>query len=140
MTLAETASIMCETIVTDAAIKLAADKQEELAILETALLGDSQVVVDIYSRYLFETEVFDRRAKAELSADEFNEVMEWAQGEAYGDGLDPAYRQKYMWTWKPHYYYPGTGLLQLPVHLRAAVRHRAVCDLQAARRELRAGI
>ncbi len=114
MTLAETASIMCETIVTDAAIKMAGNKDEELAILETALLGDSQVVVDIYSRYLFETEVFNRRKKAELSAGEFNEVMEWAQGETYGDGLDPAYRQKYMWTWKPHYYYPGLAFYNYP--------------------------
>jgi len=114
MTLAETASIMCETIVTDAAIKMAGSKEDELAILETALMGDSQVVVDIYSRYLFETEVFNRREKAELSADEFNEIMEWAQGETYGDGLDPAYRQKYMWTWKPHYYYPGLAFYNYP--------------------------
>ncbi len=114
MTVAETASIMCETIVTNAAIKMAADKDEELLILETALIGDSQVVVDIYSRYLFETEVFNRRAKAELSADEFNEIMEWAQGEAYGDGLDPNYRHKYMWTWKPHYYYPGLAFYNYP--------------------------
>lgn len=114
MTLAETASIMCETIVTNAAIKLAKDKDEELMILETALIGDSQVVVDIYSRYLFETEVFNRREKAELSADEFNQIMEWAQGEAYGDGLDPDYQQKYMWTWKPHYYYPGLAFYNYP--------------------------
>ncbi|MCB2179657.1 M3 family oligoendopeptidase [bacterium] len=114
MTLAETASIMCETIVTNAAIQMAADKDEELLILETALIGDSQVVVDIYSRYLFETEVFNRRAKAELSADEFNEIMEWAQGEAYGDGLDPNYRHKYMWTWKPHYYNPGLAFYNYP--------------------------
>jgi pepF/M3 family oligoendopeptidase len=114
MTLAETASIMCETIVTDAAIKVAADEQEELAILETALISDSQVVVDIYSRYLFETEVFHRREKAELSADEFNEVMEWAQAETYGDGLDPAFRQKYMWTWKPHYYIPELSFYNYP--------------------------
>jgi len=114
MTLAETASIMCETIVTDAAIKVAADKAEELAILETALISDSQVVVDIYSRYLFETEVFNRRAKAELSADEFNEVMEWAQAEAYGDGLDENFRQKYMWTWKPHYYIPELAFYNYP--------------------------
>ena len=114
MTLAETASIMCETIVTDAALKTAADKDEELLILETALIGDAQVVVDIYSRYLFETEVFNRREKAELSAEEFNEIMEWAQGETYGDGLDPEYRQKYMWTWKPHYYYPGLAFYNFP--------------------------
>ena len=114
MTLAETASIMCETIVTDAALKTAVDKEEELLILETALIGDSQVVVDIYSRYLFETEVFNRRDQAELSAEEFNEIMEWAQSETYGDALDPAYRQKYMWTWKPHYYRPGLAFYNYP--------------------------
>jgi oligoendopeptidase F len=114
MTLAETASIMCETIVTNAALKLAENEQEELAILETALLGDSQVIVDIYSRYLFETEVFERRAKAELSADEFNEIMSWAQGETYGDALHPEYRQPYMWTWKPHYYNPGLAYYNYP--------------------------
>ena len=114
MTLAETASIMCETIVTNAAIKMAKDKDEELLILETALIGDSQVVVDIYSRYLFETEVFKRREKAELSAAEFNEIMEWAQAETYGDALDPDFRQKYMWTWKPHYYYPGLAFYNYP--------------------------
>jgi len=78
------------------------------------LVGDSQVVVDIYSRYLFETEVFKRRDKAELSAEELNEIMEWAQKESYGDGLDPLYLQKYMWTWKPHYYRPGLSFYNFP--------------------------
>lgn len=104
MTLAETASIMNETIVQNAILARAASDQEALGILETGLIGDSQVIVDIYSRFLFEREVFARRAKAELSADELCEVMAWAQQEAYGDGLDERYLQPYMWTWKPHYY------------------------------------
>ena len=114
MTLAETASIMCETVVTNAAIAIAANQEEKLAILETSIMGSSQVVVDIYSRFLFETEVFERRAKAELSAEELNEIMEWAQGETFGDGLDANYRQKYMWTWKPHYYYAGLAFYNYP--------------------------
>jgi pepF/M3 family oligoendopeptidase len=114
MTLAETASIMCETVVTNAAIAIAANKEEKLAILETSLIGGSQVVVDIYSRFLFETEVFERRAKSELSAAELNEIMEWAQGETFGDGLDPNHRQKYMWTWKPHYYSPNLAFYNYP--------------------------
>lgn len=104
MTLAETASIMNETIVQQAILERAASAQEALAVLETSLIGDSQVIVDIYSRFLFESEVFRRRANAELSADEFCEVMEWAQKQAYGDGLDERFLQPYMWTWKPHYY------------------------------------
>src|SRR5215211_1032829 len=104
MTLAETASTMCETIVTEAVLASTQDPQEELAVLEAQVQNASQIVVDIYSRYLFEKEVFERREQSELSADDFNNIMERAQKEAYGDGLDEHYLQKFMWTWKPHYY------------------------------------
>jgi pepF/M3 family oligoendopeptidase len=114
MTLAETASIMCETIVAEALLAQASSPSEELAILESQLIGDSQVIVDIYSRYLFEKEVFERREKAELSADELCEIMERAQKEAYGEGLDPQYLHKYMWTWKPHYYSEGLSFYNFP--------------------------
>ncbi len=114
MTLAETASIMCETIVTEAALAQTTDAQEILAVLEAQLNNASQVVVDIYSRYLFEKEVFERREKAELSSDEFNEIMERAQKAVYGEGLDERYMQKFMWTWKPHYYRNDTSFYNYP--------------------------
>ncbi len=104
MAMAETASIMCETIVVEATMAQAKDSDELWKILENALTGDAQVIVDIYSRFLFESEIFKRREKAELSADDFCEIMEQCQKEAYGDGLDERYLQKWMWTWKPHYY------------------------------------
>ena len=68
------------------------------------LINDAQVIVDIYSRYLFEKEVFERRQKSDLSADDLCEIMERAQKAAYGDGLDENHLHRYMWTWKPHYY------------------------------------
>ena len=114
MTLAETASTMCETIVTEAVLATTKDPQEELAVLEAQIQGAGQVVVDIYSRYLFEKEVFERREKSELSADDLNEIMERAQEAAYGDGLDERYLQKFMWTWKPHYYSPGLSFYNYP--------------------------
>lgn len=114
MTMAETASIMCETILVDAALKQAENEQEELAILETSILGDAQVVVDIYSRFLFESELFIRREKAELSADEICELMVNSQKKAYGNGLDHRYLQPYMWTWKPHYYYTNLSFYNFP--------------------------
>ena len=114
MTMAETASIMCETIVFNAILENVTDPDEELALLETALIGDSQVIVDIYSRFLFEKEVFERRAKAELSSDELCEIMDQAQAATYGAGLDPAFRHKYMWTWKPHYYSAGLSFYNFP--------------------------
>ena len=114
MTLAETASTMCETIVTEAVLASTQDPQEELAVLEAQIQGASQVVVDIYSRYLFEKEVFERRAESELSADDFCDIMERAQKATYGDGLDERYLQKFMWTWKPHYYSSGLSFYNYP--------------------------
>jgi len=114
MTMAETASIMCETIMFNAVMETITDPQEELALLETALIGDSQVIVDIYSRFLFEKEVFERREKSDLDADELSELMEKAQAATYGDGLDPDHRHKFMWTWKPHYYSAGLSFYNFP--------------------------
>lgn len=114
MTLAETASTFCETIVTDAMLDQAQSRDEELAILEAFLVNAGQTVVDISSRYLFEKEVFERRADAELSADDFCEIMVRAQQETYGDGLDPQYLNPYMWAWKPHYYIPSLSFYNFP--------------------------
>jgi pepF/M3 family oligoendopeptidase len=114
MTMAETASIMCETIVMEAVLSQTSDPQEQLAVIETQLIGDTQVIMDIFSRYLFEKEVFERREKSELSAGELCEIMERAQKTVFGDGLDEKYLHKYMWTWKPHYYYVGLSFYNFP--------------------------
>jgi pepF/M3 family oligoendopeptidase len=114
MTLAETASIFCESLIIDAALEEVNSPASELAILETDLIGKTQVVVDITSRFLFETEVFQRRASAELSADDLSEAMLRCQRQTYGDGLDERYMHKYMWTWKPHYYFAGLSFYNFP--------------------------
>ena len=114
MTLAETASIMCETIIMEAIYDSTTNPEEKLAILDTMLTNNAQVIVDIYSRYLFEKEVFERRAQSELSADDLNEIMEKAQKATYGTGLDERYLMKYMWTWKPHYYNANLSFYNFP--------------------------
>ncbi|WP_117237628.1 M3 family oligoendopeptidase [Thermus sediminis] len=115
MTLAETASIMNETLVVEAALK-EASPEEGLLILDAYLQGAAQVVVDIYSRFLFESRVFQKRGARELSPREFKELMVEAQKAAYGEAL--ASFHPYMWAVKGHYYgadfynYPYTfGLL-----------------------------
>jgi oligoendopeptidase F len=92
----------------------ASDAGEQLAILESFLIGAGQTMVDIYSRYLFEKEVFERRERAELSASELCEIMLDAQRATYGDGLDPLYLNPYMWAWKPHYYIPSLSFYNFP--------------------------
>lgn len=114
MTLAETASIMNETIMFHALLKGVSNREEELSLLETKISGDAQVVVDILSRFYFEREVFARRDKSTLSADEISEIMLQAQRDSYGDGLDPEVLNKYAWTWKPHYYSPGLSFYNYP--------------------------
>ncbi len=103
MTLAETASIFCETIIRQAGLA-AASPEERLALLEVSLQGTCQVVVDITSRFLFESRVFAARRERELSIDDFNGLMLQAQRETYGDGLDPDLLHPYMWAVKGHYY------------------------------------
>ena len=103
MALAETASIFCETLVVeDGLSRMQGD--ERLALLDVNLIGASQVVVDIHSRFLFETEVFARRQRRTLGVSELNEIMLQAQADAYGDGLDQSTRHPHMWVLKPHYY------------------------------------
>ena len=114
MTLAETASIFCETIIQDAALEQAGSPDEQLAILETALVGDTQVIVDITSRFMFEKEVFERREEAELSADDFCEIITRAQKATYGQGLDEEHLHPYMWAWKPHYYREDISFYNYP--------------------------
>lgn len=114
MTLAETASIMCETIVLNALIAQTEDPQAELAILETSISSDAQTIVDIYSRFLFEREIFERRKQSTLSADEINEIMLQAQRDSYGDGIDPEVMNKFAWTWKPHYYATDLSFYNYP--------------------------
>ena len=104
MTLAETASIMCETIVFNAILKTVSDPLEERAILETTISSDAQTMVDIYSRFIFEKAVFEKRKESKLSADEISALMLDAQKRTYGDGLDQEVLNQFAWTWKPHYY------------------------------------
>lgn len=113
MPLAETASTFCETIVKKAAIK-EGSKEEAFAILETEISDSTQVIVDIYSRYLFETAVFESRQESPLTVEQIKNMMLDAQKEAYGDGLDPNYLHPYMWTWKSHYYYADANFYNFP--------------------------
>ena len=113
MPLAETASTFCETIVKKAAIK-EGSKEEAFAILETEISDSTQVIVDIYSRYLFETNVFKEREDSPLTVKRIKELMVEAQKEAYGDGLDQEYLHPYMWTWKSHYYYADANFYNFP--------------------------
>ena len=113
MPLAETGSTFCEFILTNAALASMPD-EEKLQLLENSLQDATQVILDIYSRYLFEQAVFKTREDHPISVDEFKGFMLDAQKKAYGDGLDPDYLHPYMWVIKPHYYSGGRSFYNFP--------------------------
>ena len=66
-----------------------ADGEEKIRLIESQLQDSTQIIVDIYSRFLFEDEVIRRRKSTFLFAKDLEEIMINAQKESYGDGLDP---------------------------------------------------
>ena len=113
MPIAETASIFNETIVINAALKEASE-EEAIGILEASISGAGQVIVDIYSRYLFESKLFEVRKNHSLSVIELEEMMLDAQRKAYGNGLDHSLLHPYMWINKTHYYSAGRNFYNFP--------------------------
>ena len=113
MPVAETASTFNENVVMNAAIDEAEGK-EKMILLESQLQDTTQIICDIYSRYLFETAVFEKRKNSFMFADELKELMLDAQKEAYGDGLDHSVLHPYMWVCKGHYYDSGLSFYNFP--------------------------
>ncbi|MCD7752044.1 MAG: M3 family metallopeptidase [Lachnospiraceae bacterium] len=114
MPVAETASTFNEVFLGAYAMKQASSREERLALLESDLREKSQCVVDIYSRYLFESAVFEKSRKQFLMADDLNKLMLDAQEKAYGDGLTKDCRHPYMWICKSHYYRSGLSFYNFP--------------------------
>lgn len=114
MPVAETASTFNEVLVMETAINEATDKDEKLALIESQLMDANQIIVDIYSRFLFEASVFENRPTEFMSADRMCELMTDAQKKAYGDGLDENALHPYMWLCKGHYYSGGLSFYNYP--------------------------
>ena len=106
MPLAETASTFNECVIMNAAIKAAKTDEEKLALIESQLQDATQVICDIYSRYRFETMVFEKRKEEFLHSGALCDLMTQAQKLSYGDGLDGDVMHPYMWVCKSHYYGP----------------------------------
>ena len=113
MPVAETASTFNETHLGHFALATATP-EEKLALLENDLMEKTQCIVDIYSRFLFESAVFEKSQSKFLMADDLKELMLDAQRQAYGEGLDENYLHPYMWACKGHYYSSGLSFYNFP--------------------------
>ena len=113
MPVAETASTFNETVIMNAAIA-EAKGNEKMALLESQLQDTTQIICDIYSRYLFESAVFAKRKDSFMFPQELEQMMLDAQKEAYGDGLDHTQLHPYMWVCKGHYYSDAVSFYNFP--------------------------
>lgn len=113
MQVAETASTFNETHITCFAIAKATG-EEKLALLDNILMNTTQVICDIYSRFLFEDSVFNACEDRFLMPEDLKAMMLDAQKKAYGDGLDPEYMHPYMWACKGHYYSEALSYYNFP--------------------------
>ena len=130
MPLAETASIFNETLLSHQ-LMATTTPEERMAMLESQLMEATQVVVDIYSRFLFEQEVIDTRPDHAMTVDELKAAMLRAQEAAYGDGLDPDVRHPYMWACKPHYYHAQFNFYNFPYTFGLLFGHGMFARYQA---------
>lgn len=113
MPVAETASTFNETVIMNAAIAEADDK-EKMALIEGQLQDTTQIICDIYSRFLFEKNVFEKRKDSFMFPAELEEMMLSFQKEAYGNGLDHTVLHPYMWVCKGHYYIDSLSFYNFP--------------------------
>lgn len=113
MPLAETASIFNETLVTQGALA-EASKEKSFTLLEAEISDAAQVIVDIYSRFLFEEAVVAASEARRLSPEDLEKEMLKAQKEAYGDGLDKDWMHCDLWVCKCHYYLPDYHFYNFP--------------------------
>lgn len=114
MPLAETASILCQTLMAKKMINDIDEPNELLTVVEQSLQEDTQCIIDILSRFIFESDVLSKPIAQPLSSDDLCEMMLNAQDQSYGDGLDPDYRHPYMWLCKSHYYSAGLNFYNWP--------------------------
>ena len=113
MQLAETASTFNEVFLGKYALAQAGD-EEKLSLIDSDLKEQTQCIVDIYSRFLIESAVFEQSRERFLMADDLKEIMLDAQRQSYGDGLDESIMHPYMWVCKGHYYSSGLSYYNFP--------------------------
>ncbi|QXE02925.1 M3 family oligoendopeptidase [Terribacillus sp. DMT04] len=112
MNVAETASTLAELIVSDAAVKEAATKEEKIALIEEKIQRSIAFFMNIHARFLFETRFYEERKNGLVSAARLRELMVEAQKEAYSDQLgeyDPTF-----WASKLHFYATDVPFYNFP--------------------------
>jgi pepF/M3 family oligoendopeptidase len=112
MTLAETASTLCEALVQRAA-RTDVNPAQEVALLDGWLQSLTGNVFGTLPMFAFEREVFAARSERELSAAELEAMMAAAWRDVAGDAIDPDTVPATRWT-APHLFIDETLYYNFP--------------------------
>lgn len=114
MPVAETASTFNENLIMNCLISETADADEKMGLIDNQLQDLNQIISDIYSRFLFESAIFENVKDGFTFADQCCEIMLESQKKAYGSGLDQSTLNPYMWVCKSHYYSEDLSFYNFP--------------------------
>jgi oligoendopeptidase F len=130
MNVAETASTFAELIVSSAAIKHAASKEERIALLNNRLNDAAAYLMNIPARFFFEQQFYAERQEGPVAVDRLNELMEQAQREWYADSLSNY--EPLFWASKGHFYGTYVPFYNFPYTFgylfSAAIYQRALAE------------
>ena len=114
MTLAETASTFCEGLLISSALDETADAGARLRLLDRVLEESVSMLMNLRSRFLFETDFYERRSAGPLTAAELDELMVDAQRRAYCDALAEDGYHPLFWASKLHFYFTDVPFYNFP--------------------------
>jgi pepF/M3 family oligoendopeptidase len=114
MTLAETASIFSELLVTDAALSVCDDPREKLMLLDQKLQQPFTFFCDIHTRYLFDSAFYAERKNGVVGKERLRELMINAQKTAFGSLLDESGYHPLFWASKLHFFITDAPFYNYP--------------------------
>ncbi|MFZ9521654.1 MAG: M3 family metallopeptidase, partial [Silvanigrellaceae bacterium] len=112
MTLAETASIFAETVVSDVLLKKSSTPAEKRQVLWGDLGSAEAFLLNIPARFWFEKSFYEKRSERTLSPDELSALMSDSWKRAYGDTLSEM--NPLFWCSKLHFHISGTSFYNFP--------------------------
>lgn len=115
MTLAETASIFAEQILSEGVYDdPEVDDDAKLLMLDSDLCGGAILLLDITTRFEFEKKFHEERMKGEVPVSRLKELMVETQKEIMGDIMVEGGEDPLFWASKLHFYITGVTFYNFP--------------------------
>ncbi len=115
MTLAETASTFAESVLSAGLLAEPGISSATRAQLLGEVAGDAAAfLLDVPTRFLFETRFYELRSRGEVPASRLSSLMVEAQREVFGEALEVGAEDPHFWASKLHFYITELSFYNFP--------------------------